>query len=201
MNILFLALFFLFMTVRPVQATPASVSFDPSTSQVKINDIVGININMYTNNESVASADIKIHYDRNLLEPIVDQTKNGSIFQKVDAKIISPGILYVYGIQENKELMQPAQGTVATINFKAIKEGTAQLTFNCDPVQNTTSQIIKNNAEFENIINCTSTLSHRAEIVIAKGSVLGAYSEYSNLQPYISILGILVLVFTFFIFY
>lgn len=200
MNILLLSLFFLFLTVGPVQAVPASVSFEPSTSNVKVNEIVELNINMYTGNEAVASSDIKINYDETLLEPIINQTKNGSIFQHVDAKIISPGTLYLYGIQEDKELMQPAQGTIATISFKALKEGNSQLSFECDPLQNTSSQIIKNNADFENIINCTSTLSHRAEISISKGSVLGTYSEYSALQPYTTIFGILVLVFTFFIF-
>lgn len=187
--------------VSPVHAAPASLSFDPVQINTKTGQTISIDVNMYTGEESVASTDVMIHYDKALLEPVLSETKNGNIFQKVEAKSILPGTMYLYGIQENPDLAQPAQGRVATITFKTLNEGNAQITFDCDPVKNTTSQIIKNNSEFENIINCTSTLSHATEVTITKGSVLGAYSDtYGRLNPYTAIFGILVAVFTFFIF-
>lgn len=185
----------------PVQGAPASLSFDPSETSVKVGQAVKLNVNMYTDNASVASVDVMINYDKGFFEPVLDATVNGSTFQKVDTKIIKPGTIYLYGIQEDKESTQPVQGHIASVTFKALKEGTTQITFGCDPVKNTTSQIIKSNEELENIISCTSTLSHTANITIDKGSVLGTYADtYTNVSPLTAIFGILVAVFTFFVF-
>ncbi len=192
---------FLFLTTSQVYAVPATLSFDPSDIKIKNGQEIQVNINMFTGNEAVASTDIMINYDKSLLEPIPNSTKNGTIFQTIDTKIISPGKLYIYGVQENKNEFVKAQGTVATVSFKTLKAGTTQLSFDCNPVIKNTSQIIKGSDSFQNIISCPSTIAHISSISIAEGTVLGAYADtYGKLNTYTAIFGILVAVFTFFVF-
>lgn len=190
---------FIFLGATHVYAVPASLSFDPSDINVKKGQEIKVNINMFTGNEAVASTDVLINYDTSLLEPVTNATKNGSIFQTVDSKVIAPGKLYVYGVDENKNEFASAQGTIATVTFKAIASGATQLSFDCNPVVKNTSQIIKGNNTFENIISCTSTIAHTSTISITDGNVLGAYTD-GNLNTYTAIFGILVAVFTFLLF-
>lgn len=196
---LFIASFLFLISASAIYAAPATLSFDPTNSKVKPNEIVKVTINMYSGNETVASTDISIHYDPNILEPLPSNTINGNIFETVQAKIISPGNLYVYGIQEDKTKAKTAQGSVATIAFRALKEGATAITFNCNPTSPNTSQIITVN-NLDNIISCTATSAHTAQINISKGNVLGIADSYGKLSPMTTILGILVVVFTFFIF-
>jgi hypothetical protein len=197
----FIASFLIFLIAgSTIYAAPASLSFDPLTIQVKQGDIVKFNINMYSGDDAVASTDISISYDKGLLEPLPSEIIKGNIFETVQAKIISPGNLYVYGIQEDKTAAKTAQGTVATISFKALHEGTSTLSFNCNPIAQNSSQIIKAN-DLGNIISCAATSAHTSQITITKGNVLGAYTQsYGRVGSITVILGILVAVFTFFIF-
>ncbi len=199
MKYLFICFVFIFLGATHVYAVPASLSFDPSDIKIKKGQEIQVNINMFTGNEAVASTDVMINYDTSLLEPIPSATKNGTIFQTIDTKVITPGKLYVYGVQENKNEFTAAQGTVATITFKALISGDTQLSFDCNPVIKNTSQIIKGNNTFENIISCTSTIAHTSSISISEGSVLGAYTN-EKLNTYTAIFGILVAVFTFLLF-
>lgn len=200
MNKVFICLVFLLLA-SPVHAVPASLSFEPATIQIKEGQTARFNINIYTDNDPVASTDVMITYDPTYLEPVLNGTVNGSIFQKVGTKLITQGKLYIYGIQENPDDATPAQGTISTISFKALKSGSSQLMFDCNPTNEITSQIIKNNADLDNIINCTSTISHTAQITISSGNVLGTYTEtYAKLNAYTAIFGILIAVFTFFVF-
>ncbi len=196
--VVFLLSFFIF--VDTVYAAPASLSFEPVAVTAKQGQEVEVNVNLFTGNESIASTDIMILYDKGLLEPVTDKTVNGDIFNAVESKVIVPGKLYLYGMETNQQLTQPAQGTVATITFKALQTGSTQLSFHCDPTVKNTSQIIKSNSDFENIISCTATTTHTINITVDEGSVLGAYSDtYGSIHTFTTIFGVLVAVFTLFI--
>ncbi len=196
-------LFFLFLliAVPHVYASPASLSFDPIELTVKKGETFKINVNMFSADQSVASSDIMINYDKILLEPVPDSIENGDVFNTIETKVIAPGKLYVYGIEENKNQAQSAQGTVAVVSFKALKTGIATLSFDCNQRNRNTSKIIKNDSQLEDIISCNATVSHVAEIAITDGTVLGTYTDiFSNIKGYTAILGALVAVFTFFVF-
>ncbi|HRN71338.1 MAG TPA: cohesin domain-containing protein [Candidatus Woesebacteria bacterium] len=190
-----------FLGATHVYAMPASLSFNPTEIKAKQGQEIQLQINMFTGNEAVASTDVMINYDHTILEPVLTKTQNGTIFQSVDSKIVIPGKLYVYGVQENTTQFANAQGTVATITFKTLQNGTNRLSFDCNPQIKNTSQIIKGDTTFENIINCTATTAHTSDIYITDGNVLGAYTNtYGQLNAYTAIFGILVAVFSFFLF-
>jgi hypothetical protein len=200
MNKLLFSLIFLFIAVPHVYAVPASLSLEPVDIQTKQDQTFEVRVNMFTGDEAIASTDIMINYDKNLVEPLPQNIKNGDIFKKTEAKVILPGKLYLFGIQEDKNLFQPAQGTVAIINFKALKPGIAKLSFDCNPTVKNTSQIIKSNTELENIINCTSTITHTSQVSIHEGNVLGTSTQNFPINPYTILLGTLVASFSFIIF-
>ena len=106
----------------------ASLSFDPGTISTKVGSVFDISINIFTDKEAVLSTDAWITYNPSLVEPILS-IKIGDTFKNVDAKIISPGRLYVYGINTDKSLQSPANGTVAVISFKSLKQGSNQFLF------------------------------------------------------------------------
>src|SRR5690606_36339967 len=98
------------------------------------------------------------------------------------AKIIAPGKLYIYGIQENKSEAQPARGAVAFIFFKALQKGNTQFSFNCENNTQPTSQIITLNSNLENIINCDVTSTHTVSISITDSSILVSFTDNAGLS-------------------
>jgi len=197
MKTLLVSIFVFLFTAASVYAAPATLSFDPIQIQTSKDQSFQVNINIFSENEPVASTDIVIIYDPTLIEALPEETSSGNLFKTVDAKIISPGRLYVYGVQENKNEATPARGTIATVHFKALTEGNSQLSFDCTNNGSNSSQIIKFNSTFENIIDCNATLTHKADIGISNSSVLGAFSDtYSGLGRYTFLLGSIVVIFT-----
>lgn len=201
MKQILLSFVFFFLCASHVYAMPASLSFNPTDIKTKKGQEFQIQVNMFSGNEAVASTDVMINYDHTLLTPVTEKTQNGSIFQTVEAKILMPGKLYVYGFTEHKNEFSSAQGTVATISFKALQNGQTNITFDCNPQIKNTSQIIAANSSFENIISCIATGAHTSQVTVHDGNVLGTYTDtYGQLHTYTAIFGILVAVFTFFIF-
>lgn len=159
----------------------ASFSFDPISVTTKEGDLVSIDILMHSGSSPVISADAWIAYDPKILTPIIDKSsglKPGNLFQLTDAKIISPGSMYIYAINQLTSKSDIANGKLATVNFKAIASGSTELSFNCDSYQKQTSQIIKYDPALTNIINCTASKTHTATINIENSSVLGAQTDY-----------------------
>lgn len=201
MKKLLFSLIFLFVAVPQIYAAPASLSLDPTTVSVKKGETFKVAVNMFSGDQPVASTDIMINYDKLLLEPLPDATENGKIFNTIDAKVIVPGKLYVYGIKENRNQAQPALDTVATVSFKALKPGNATLSFDCNQRTKNTSKIIENNSELSDIISCNATVTHTTLVSISDGAVLGVYTNiFSGINGFTAIFGVIVATATFFLF-
>lgn len=154
-------------------ASPASLSFEPAQTTVSPGNTFEINLNIFTDNQSIISTDVWIQYDPTLVQPVLPAKSKG-IFETTEAKIVSPGLLYVYGLRRDPLTAGAANGTMTTLSFKSLKEGVVTLTFDCPLIGSPRSQIIKNDATLSNILNCERTQAHTSTISIANTHVLGA---------------------------
>lgn len=172
-----------------MQPNTASLSFETSQNTVSLGDSLDLAINIFGDQEPIASTDVWISYNPSLVQPILP-AKNSGLFESMEAKIVSPGKIYLYGLRRNADQSQTANGNIATITFKALQEGTAIFKFECETGGQNTSQIIKNNPELPNVINCERTLAHSQIISIANAQVLGASdkSAFSLNMWYLTVL-------------
>lgn len=122
----------LVLVMCPSFVHAAKLSVDPATKSVKIGDTFSLNINLNTESQAADGVDVHyLNYDKNKLE--------------VRGTIITAGILFgitpansVDATNGRINFSQAAtggsnyngSGTLATISFKALKEGSANLTFN-----------------------------------------------------------------------
>lgn len=159
-------------------ANTASFSFDPVTINAKAGEVFPVDILIYTGSEKVVSTDVFVNYDSEKLSALPNKKpriESGELFQKTDAKLVSPGKLYLYGLNENITNANSTNGKIATIYFQAKKSGKTELNFDCISFQEHSSKIIKNDENFSNIVNCQVSRSHNTIIDIDAGKdVLGA---------------------------
>ncbi|QQS44592.1 hypothetical protein IPM65_03260 [Candidatus Roizmanbacteria bacterium] len=168
------------------QSAIASFSFEPVNISASAGDIIPVDVMIYSGADPVISTDIYISYDPSILSiasPQNPELKKGELFQSVDAKVIQPGSLYIYAINPSADLKQVTNGKIATIYFQAQKEGSTELRFDCVPFMSQTSQIIRNDEELSNIINCTSTRSHSTSVVINDRQEVLGVSVGNGVQP------------------
>ncbi len=168
------------------QSTTASFSFEPVNITASKDDLIPVDVLIYSGTDPVISVDTWISYDPSVLSiasPESPEIKKGEMFENVSAKVISPGNLYVYAINQSPSLKQVTNGKIATIYFKAQKSGQTELRFDCIPFNTQTSQIIKNDEELSNIINCTTTRAHTATVTINNQSNVLGISASNAMQP------------------
>lgn len=170
---LHLASLHLYLVQYDMQTDIASLSFEASQNIVSLGDSLDLAINIFGDQEPIASTDVLISYNPSLLQPILP-AKNSGLFESVEAKIVAPGKLYLYGLRRSADHSQTANGNIATITFKAIDKGTTTFKFECETGEQNTSQIIKNSPELTNIINCERTLAHSQMVSVGNAQVLGA---------------------------
>ncbi len=164
-------------------AAPASLSFDPSDQITRTGQSVSVDINIFTNNQSVTSTDVWIKYDPSIVQFITGGTVKGSLFETVESKIVSPGRLYIYGVRKNPNASTPLLGTVAKVKFKALRDGKTDLKFECSALKKQSSTIIMSDRSLTNIISCESTIAHTAQITVKGGAILGAKSNDLPISP------------------
>lgn len=168
----------------------ASFSFDPITTTAKEGDTLTVDILMYSGSDPVISSDVWISYNPEILTPITEgsmDVQGGDFFQITEAKIVSPGKIYLYAINQSSSKADIANGKLASLSFKAQKAGTTDLHFECIPFQKQTSQIIRYDPELTNVINCTTTRAHTSTITVGAGNVLGASTQVSYQTWYVGL--------------
>ncbi len=178
----------------------ASLSFEPVNTTLSLGDFGEIYVNIFTENQSVISTDIWITYDPAIIQPILP-AKGNKLFESTEARIVSPGKLYVYGIRRDTMTAGSANGAITSLKFKALKEGSTKLTFECPTLGTTRSQIIKNDKELSNIIDCARTVSHTSTVsVVEKTNILGAYDQEGGapMMLYLTLTTALLIFFTLF---
>lgn len=135
-----------------IKVEAASFSFDKTTATVNSGGTFQISVNLDPGSDKIYSADIYINYDANLLKPTA--VSAGSLFPTVSNDISTSGKIYIAAMVNDPTAAISSSGTVATITFQALKDGSATLSFDCN-----SSKIIKDDANASNVLNCSANNS------------------------------------------
>jgi len=161
--ILFTAFLF-YGSSRASSVFAASLELDPTTKSANTNDIIELNLNVDPGSEQITSVDAYIEYDETMLE--FQSIANGDYFPTFFEDSSTTGKAY-YGGMVNLGEFKTGEGTIATLSFKALKEGTTTVSIYCDTSKNDTSKINKNDFDATNIITCSENIS--SEITVGEG--------------------------------
>ena len=168
--LLFLILIFFFLPIFLV-VEAAAFSFDKSSYSVDVGQTVQIQVNIDTGGEPVNGADAYINYDSSFLS--VEDVSAGSFFPTVTNDTETAGKVYIAGLVDDPASPKTGSGTLATITFKGLKDGTVNLTFDCN-----NSKIVKGDTNATNILQCSS--DYKAAIYVGSGSDGDSSSSSSN---------------------
>lgn len=138
---------FLTPLVHGVEA--ASLGFDKSTATVANGGTVQIGVTLNPGSDGVNSTDIYVTYDATVLK--ATGVAAGSLFPTVSNDTSVSGKVYIAGLVNDPASSITSSGTVATITFQALKEGTATLAFDCN-----SSKVVKNDLNATNVLVCSS---------------------------------------------
>lgn len=162
---LIIFLFVYFFIVGSVQA--ASVKFDKATVTVNANETFTLDAIVDAGSDQITSTDMWILYDSTALE--AQNASPGAFFPAVTNNITA-GKVYVAGLITDPGTYKTGSGTVAKITFKALKNGTATITYDCRADVSNSSKVIKNAVDPTNVINCAQ--NGTSIITIGTGGVV-----------------------------
>ena len=148
---LFIFLFVYFFITGTVQA--ASLKFDKATASVNAGATFTLDAIVDAGSDQITSTDMWILYDSTLLE--AQTASNGAFFPAV-TNSISAGKVYIAGLITDPGTYKTGSGTVATITFKGLKNGTATVSYDCRTDVSNSSKVIKNAVDPTNVIVCST---------------------------------------------
>ncbi len=139
----------------------ATFTFDPTSTSVRPDNTFEVDINVDASVDQIAGTDIYLSYDATMLE--VQSITDGSYFPQVE-DVPATGRVYISGFVNTQGDYKTGTGTVATVKFKALTEGSTSLTIDCDPSITDTSKIVRNDTAVTNVLECSSLSSHPVTI-------------------------------------
>ena len=160
--IIFLAGIFLTTSASAVSA--ASLQFDPTTKTTPKGENFDIKVDIDAGTNEILATDAKISFDKTLLEVV--KIENGGYFKTLGkADYSTAGQIYIAGIVDDPGDFKKGTGTVATVNFKALTDGTATLSYICTPGETgEDSNIANNDFDATDVINCSENGTSRITI-------------------------------------
>jgi len=146
--------FFFFLFPIFLSASAASLQLDPVTVSTPSGETFEIKVNVDAGTDNVKSADAWISYDPTVLQ--AETVTDGTFFSAVNKDLSTSGKAYVSGMVDDPTKPVTGKGTIATITFKALTDGTDTLKFDCVAGStNATSFIIKADSADTNVMVCT----------------------------------------------
>lgn len=165
----FLSLIIFFIVVPFVLRTEAaSLNFDKSTATAANGATFQISVTVDPGSDALNSTDVYVTYDATLLKATL--VSAGSLFPTVSNDISTSGKIYIAGMVNDPASSISTAGTLATITFQGLKEGTGTLSFDCN-----SSKIIKNDINASNVITCSQ--NGTAAITVGSGSSTAPTTE------------------------
>lgn len=153
-----LLFFVIFPTFFSAQA--AYLKFDKTAATAANGATFQISVMVEPGSDGLSSTDVYVTYDSTLLNATT--VANGTQFPIVTNDTATAGKIYIAGMVSDPANSITAAGTLATITFQALKDGSGTLAFDCD-----TSKIIKNDINASNVIVCSQNVS--ASVTIGGG--------------------------------
>ena len=147
-----------FFLVAPEEALAQVFSLSPAKASKSIGNEFTVDVNIDTQGKAVGSADVKLTYDKDMMEVVGVTLANGTgdFFDDGAKNIATPGLIYILGTF--REALNPKEGSgkVATITLKGKKAGSDQLVFACT-TQTNDSNIL--DLSGNDLINCSGITS------------------------------------------
>ena len=181
LNILISFILFIFSASVFGQIQAAFLDFDKATATVNIGGNIDIGVRIDSGSNQISSTDAYVLYDPVLLEAVA--ITPGAFFPTVVNNITS-GRLYIAGLVDDAASSKTGTGIVATITFKGLSIGQANLAYDCQQGVYNSSKIIQNDLDATNIIDCeqsgTSLISVEAAGTNPINTTPGAVNRYPN---------------------
>lgn len=136
--------------ITSVQA--ASVKFDKGTISVAVGDTFTLDTVVDAASDQITSTDMWIIYDSTFLQ--AQSASSGAFFPAVTNNITA-GKVYIAGLITDPGTYKTGSGAVAKITFKALKNGTTTVSYDCRADVSNTSKVIKNAVDPTNVIVCS----------------------------------------------
>jgi hypothetical protein len=169
----FLSLVIFFIIVPFVlSAEAASLNFDKSTATAANGATFQISVTVDPGSDALNSTDVYVTFDATLLKATA--VSAGTMFPTVSNDISTSGKVYIAGMVNDPASSVSTAGTLATITFQGLKEGTGTLSFDCN-----SSKIIKNDINASNVIVCSS--NGTAAVTVGSGG--GSTTEPTAAPP------------------
>jgi len=130
----------------------ASLKFDKTTVSASNGGTFQVAVTVEPGSDALNSTDVYVSFDSTLLK--ATSVTAGSLFPTVTNDISTAGKVYIAGMVNDPANSISTTGTLATITFQGLKEGTGTLTFDCN-----TSKIIKNDLNATNVLSCSTNNS------------------------------------------
>jgi len=154
---------FLFLSTIPLweKIQAAYLKFDQSTVSTSNGGTFQISVTVDPAGEGMNGTDVYVSYDASVLKATA--VSAGSLFPYVFNDIATSGKVYIAGTVTDPASSISTSGTVATITFQGLKDGTTTLSFDCS-----TSKIVKDDTQATNILNCSQNGS--CAVTVGSGS-------------------------------
>lgn len=138
----------LFLPAILTQVEAASLKYSPTTVTTTTGSTFQVEVDVDAGSEQITSTDVYVIFDASVLE--AQSVSAGSFFPTVTNNITS-GRVYIAGMVDDPATSKTGSGALATVTFKALKDGGVTLSFDCS-----SSKIVKNDVNASNIITCSS---------------------------------------------
>ncbi len=173
-KILSLAILFIVLPIFIGTVNAASLKFDKTTVSTTNGGTFQIAVTVDPGSDALSSVDAYVTFDAAYLKATA--VTAGSLFPTVSNNISTSGKVYIAGLVNDPTSSISTAGTLATITFQALKDGTATLSFDCN-----TSKIIKNDINASNVIVCS--INGTSAVTIGSGSSGGTTNPTATPTP------------------
>lgn len=146
-----LLLFLFFFGAKGVYA--GTLKFGTTTVNTTVNNTFQVQVIVDAASDQINSIDAYITYDSSILQ--AQSVAAGTFFPSI-AQNLTTGKVYVAGYVDDPATSKSGTGTVATITFNALQNGSTTLAYFCDTSVNESSKIVKNDINATNVIVCGS---------------------------------------------
>lgn len=168
---------FIFIVPLTRVSYAATLFLEPSTVTTAVDKTFEVKVSVNSGGEEINAVDVFVVYDGNMLE--AQSVSDGFFFPTVLHDIKKAGRAYIAGMVDNPGTFKIGSGTVASIIFKAKKNGSSTVVFECVQGATTDSNVVKNDLNATDIIVCASNGSLAATV----GSSLSLTKTTSSVAP------------------
>ncbi|MDO9028771.1 MAG: cohesin domain-containing protein [Candidatus Roizmanbacteria bacterium] len=162
------AIFFIVVPVVFSSVSAASLKFDKTTVSVSNGGTFQIAVTVDPGSDALNSVDAYVTFDASVLKATA--VTAGSLFPTVSHDESTAGKVYIAGMVNDPASSISVAGTLATITFQGLKDGSATLSFDCN-----TSKIVKDDINASNVLVCSQNNS--AAVTVGSGGGSSPPSE------------------------